>query len=352
MSDHGHSPEQTSVTDSMIERDRFTRALCAILIAAILLLVPCLILRRIFADWFNYGKLGGLSGLIVGVLLISLLYDQVVVRVALNHAFVTIDLLQAFIKTSNVYVVYGPGLHISFPWESREERGNIYLGEVSEGFELTVNTATGTLTVKGSYRIRPRFDTDSLVIFLGSVAAIAADISGIIKGFITGDLAGQNIDHALKSTAALNRDLQEHFHKGESGAKHHAVSEFETRFGLVVGDVTVSELSLSAEAQKTRSGLDEAETVAKGTAIMMGFRDTSEKTAVDQMMEAVANGSRTASAQERAQSAFLAISENVKTERRIQDIQIHLDGMTPELASALAAITPHLARLLTTPGRT
>lgn len=352
MTDTTRTPEQLVVEDSSVTRDRIGRALFGLIFSISIILAPAFLLGKLSADFFDYHVPGTFLGGSLGMLAVGYMLDHMIVRVDLNRAFVTVDNLRAFFKRKDVYTLYGPGFHLSYPWEAREERYNVSLDEVGEDFEFTIITSTGPVTIYGSYRIRPRFTKEELVAFLGGVAQIAKELSDIIGAFAYGQIAPLTSDQAKNRIAQLNLKLKEKFEHGTKGAKDTEVSNFEERFGIVVGDVTVAEIRMTKEAETTRAGLDEALNVMQGVAVMLGYNnevnasgDVTE-TALQKLQHARATPESgiTQDIIDRTRREFLAISENVPMTIDAKEIAVRFDTH-PDVVRALGDIAPAIAEL-------
>lgn len=362
MADTVKTDIQIYATDNLLtDRNRPARVVVALVCLAGALMLPYLVGSYILGNLLGLGWLGGLIGLIFGTVLVDHFWKHFVIQNDSVQAFVTIDQLWTLLggnKDPNsgdkqVYVSYGPGFHLCFPWESRTEKNNVPLEEVSESFTLTTQTQTGTVTFKGSLRMRA--DIRHLVSFISGVAAIPGDITDLIKTFIIQWTAGKSIDDVLANVKDLNEDLQFEFgliaKKTASGAlqigKSSDVSNFERRFGVNVSDVTIAEVLPSKEAQKTRSAIDEAVIIAEGTARLLGFTPDDialpyPKTAAAKANEALAAKTLTRAEYERAQARFMAASENITM--TATDFNLNLSGVDPDVAKALSAIAPLIAQ--------
>lgn len=325
--------EQILGYDALIPRNRSMRAILYGATAFTCVVIPGLIISKIASDWFSLGGPGFVLGLCVGAaIFFPKIHEQMVVKVETQRAFLTLDILRAFFKKKDVYILYGAGTHFSYFWEKRLGRNNISLSETTEDFSVDVVTSTGVVTIKGSYRIRPRVETESAVAFLSGVAVIAEDVSDLIKSMVTEILSTKRLDNVSKQLGKLNEKLAEKFGTGSTPADPH-VSDFESRFGIVVGDVTAAEVILSEEAKKTRNAVDEALQFAKGVALILGY---STPTA---MQKAQASGSLTAETIEIARKQFLAVSDNVKMDVRDWTFNIKgLDSLDPEVIRSLGDI--------------
>lgn len=333
---------QLHATDSMIKRNRAGRVLVVFMYVLVTCLLPILA-WRVFNDWFEYGKLGFLLGLAGQTLILSNTLHHFMVKVGALRAFITVDQLRTLLNRNDnqvegdkdAYVVYGPGFHFAYPWESRSANYNVSLEEASEDFSVDVQTAKGLLKVNGSVRMRP--DITRLIPFIGGVAAMAGDITGIIKSFVIELLSKEEtVKEALKSVPRLNEELEKKFGFGSANDPDPKVSEFEGRFGVSVGDVTISTILPSLEVQKTMSGVTEAEIIADATAIMLGY------TSLKGVRQAISKGLITQEDFNKARDRFMAASDNIKMNLDANEYTVRIDGLDPDIAKALAAVAPML----------
>lgn len=340
---------QLYATDSLIPRNRSGRRSVFIAYIAITCVIPALgwILMR---KWFDQGLIGLFLGLAAQVWVLSRTLDRFIVKVGALRAFITVDQLKTFLNGNGVageadkeaYVSYGPGLHLSYPWEARSANYNVSLEEVSETFSVDVQTAKGTLSVKGSVRMRP--DITKLVPFIGGVAAIASDITDLIKAFVIeiisqarDDNGEQSIVSILESSKKFTEKLTRKFAHGVEGrAVDPQVSDFEAHFGVSVTDVTIAELLPSKELQKTMTGISEAEIIAKGAAITAGYKDAEEA------RQAIKDGRLTQADLNQARDRFMAASDNISMDLKSNEYKLQLDGITPELVKAFTEAGPAL----------
>jgi len=327
---------QLLATDSLLKRDRTGRLIVLIAWIIFLLFVPPFVGAQISSDWFGNIVPGLLLGFVVTAMASSTL-ARFFVKVGALRAFVTVDLLQTFINQRSgsagpdekVYVPYGPGLHISFPWESRGAAQNIPLEEMSEDFKVTVQLRQGPVHIKGSVRLRP--DITKLVPFLGGVASIVSEVTDLIESKIIQYLGhNENVFEVLTSVKDLNSYLNREFAIGKGGS---GVAEFEDRFGVNVGDVTVAEILPSEEVQKTMAGLTEAQVIAEGTAILMGYKNA------EGVKRAKTRGLVTQDDINKARDRFMAASDNIKMDLDANEYTFKIEGLEkldPKTVKALS----------------
>jgi regulator of protease activity HflC (stomatin/prohibitin superfamily) len=323
---------QIFATDSLVTRNRTGRITILLVWTAFVLIFFPLVGSVVSISWFDYGMFGFFVGCLISIVILASTLERFIVVVGGIRAFVTVDQLRAFLGNKsapedgdkNVYVTYGPGVHASYPWEARDASRNVSLEEASETFSTNVQTPSGTITVEGSVRLRP--DICRLVAFLSGVAAMASDITDIIKSHIIEELANKaTMSEVLTSVPALNRALHEKFGLGTSESKNEAkapeVSEFEERFGVNVGDVTIAKILPSKEVQKTMSGIAEAEIIAQGTAILLDYENPKS------VREALAEGALTRKDYNEARDRFMATSDNVTMDVKSNEWKISIDGL-------------------------
>src|SRR5690606_22427004 len=180
-----HQDYQIYATDTLVPRNRSGRIMVFVLWIIAVIFVMVSLAGKITNDWFGFWWPGFFIGLAVAAGIITYSLPRFLVQVGALRAFVTIDQLRTFFgqhtgtEDEHAYVVYGPGIHVSYPWESREANRNVPLEEVSENFKVDVQTPKGNLEVEGSVRLRP--DITRVIPFLGGVAVMADDITDLIK---------------------------------------------------------------------------------------------------------------------------------------------------------------------------
>jgi|GEM_PF-2897846 len=340
------NPYQTYATDSLISRNRTGRLLVLLLWFLITCGIP-VYASYLTHHWFNQWLVGLFIGLIGQAFVVTSTLHMFIIKVSSFSGFITVDQLKTFFGKNeadddrNAYVVYGPGWHVSYPWEARESGRNFSLEEASETFTLDVQTSEGNLTIKGSVRMRANLT--NAIAYLSGVASVAGDITDLIKAFLIqriAEISKTTPDHeggilaVLGTVKAINADLQTNFKNG--------ISEFEDRFGVDVGDVTISSLMPSDALQKTMTGLSEAKIIADGTAILLGYANNKA------MREAVSRGELAESNIKEARDRFMAASDNIKMDLSTNEWKVNIDGLDkldPEIAKAITSMLPIAAAL-------
>ena len=320
--------------DSEINKDRNRGARFLVLIAYVLL-VPTLtmILFPILGEQFFpksalAWKISLIMGLAAGIVVLGLSIEKLfVIRNPTTAMFLTQDTIASLVGSDDVNIAYGPGTHLSFPWERRLGENNISLTEAPNDFEFPVQCIDGTLTGAGSFRVRP--DQKNPVTFLSSVSSVADDISDLVVAEILAFFKDKTAAEALNTLGDLNCHLDRKFRKNDT--------EVEVRCGVQISDVTVSRLLPSEELQRTLSAVSEARAIAKGVEILMGMTPEEQKTAIRE-------GRLTQADINLARDRFLSISGNLAgMQINRQEVDLSFHGLDPE---ALATI----AEILKTPG--
>lgn len=236
--------------------------------------------------------------------------------------FVTQDTFATLRNSPDVNILYGPGTHVSYPWERRIGANNISLSEAPNTLEFTVQCRDGTLTGKGSFRLRP--DQRNPVAFLSSVAGVADDISDLIKTEILAWFKAKSAVEAMDSLEDLNIHLKTNFADVDT--------EVEKRCGVKLSDISISELLPSEELRRTFSALSEATVVQEGVRIILGLTQNQ----IDRRIKA---GTMTQADVNLARDRFLSISGNLdgmQIKRSEFDLSVH--GIDGEAIKALVEL--------------
>ncbi len=249
---------QTNPTDDMIVRDRAPRWLVAIVSPILALMLGWVIGILIFALLKFNVTFGGILGLGLGFWMAVTLIKNSIIKNGAVQAFVTVDTLKSMIGAGNALVSYGPGTHVCYWWETRSSGNNINLSGVAESFAGIIQCIDGTVTNKGEFRLRP--DITKLPEFLSGVATAASNLSSLIEAEKLSFISSKDVATALDSVDALNKHLHTKFVHGPN--QQSAATELEERYGVVIDDVTVSEMLPSKEVQETMSAVSEARIIA------------------------------------------------------------------------------------------
>lgn len=312
--------------DSDIPRNRAFRAIVFLGAAfgfPFLGLVTGWWLSGLFFDFPASQPIGAVLGAAAGFVGFLALKPRLVVVNNTTGGLVTTDALQSLLGRSDVHVIYGPGTHFALPWEQRYAENNIPVLEAAETFSFTVLCKDGALVVSGSFRLRPNFRRP--LEFISGVASIASDLRDLIVAEAVASYAGSSVMEATARLPQLNERLRTVF-VGDGNE-----TPFEERFGVQVGDVTLSSVvPASKELQRTVDGLAEASLAFEGTARLLGMT-------AEQMRSEIASGKLTGVELERAREEFRIISGNMDG-NTIKRWVVDVRGVDPELAKALASI--------------
>jgi hypothetical protein len=258
--------------DSDLERDRFTRWIVFLLCTSTITLGSTAVGTSIA------GLPGFVVGLAVGAKAVISLSKYFIIRVPQAQVFVTLNGLRTFFGIpGDANVKYGTGDHVTYPWESRDEKGNLSLDIITLVYTESVPGKDSKLEVTGSMQFR--VDIKLAERFIGvDQSTIVSGIVDLIKAAISGRLATKTADEAKAEIEQMNIDLLKKFGLAEEGAKDPNVSKLENVYGIELIAVTVTGIDLPQKVQETRDALDQAEHVLSGVAKMYGMELADLKT--------------------------------------------------------------------------
>lgn len=306
-------------TDKMVKRPRPRRLFVFLVFLFLVCYLPATIGASITQDWFSMSSVGIWLGGLVSLGIIGLSISRFPIYVNSFEAFLTINPL----SPSNPYVPYGPGLHIAFPQEIREEKNNVSLLEATETLDIKVVTSTGVIDAEGSMRLEP--DITRLDNFLTGVGSVASDMTDLIATFVSARISGLTFQEAEEQRPEINLAIQQEFVVGDnSGMRDAQVSDLEERLGIIINDITIVRFLPSPEVQKTLNALAEGKLINEGTKLMLPPRLTNYTT------------------QEWAQARdrFMAASENIKMNLDAHEYTLRIEGLTPDAAAVIAQYAP------------
>lgn len=250
---------QTNPTDNMIKRRRWLRWLVLILSTLFALALGWGFGFTVFSVLKFSTKIGGVLGAGLGVWIAFSVIEKSLVKNGAVQAFVTINPLRSLLGLGSPLVSYGPGIHVSYWWETRESINNVSLEAVAENFSATVQCSDGTLSMEGEIRLRP--DIQRLPEFLSGVGTAANNLTGLLEAAAVTKMAGNDITTNLMGVRTLNEHLKNEFVHGSNQQKPD-VSELEETYGIVIADATVNKLLPSKEIQETMGAISEARIIA------------------------------------------------------------------------------------------
>ncbi len=300
-------------SDSEIKRNRLARWTVLIFTVMTLSTVPGLLLNYFFLFLMNFKGVSWLAwilGLGFGGIIFSKLYPRkYLITVGQIRAFVTLNPLLSFFNIKgSPNIIYGPGDNISFPWERREEKGNVPLDVITMNFDEKLPGKGSELHVKGSYQYKP--DITKADVFIGiDDSTIKGGAIDLIKSRISSKMAMETPDSAKENIGKFNIELGEYFGI-ETNRPEAKVSNFEDNYGIHSVAVTITGIDLPAHVQKTRDALDEAEQVLKGIAKMYGMT-------VERLQEKLEKGDITTEQYNDMLDKFAGFSENATLDVKI-----------------------------------
>lgn len=337
MSQMPDTNEEFVQTDELLlDRDRKARMAVAIFTPVLISIVLFLFGRQV-ALWFELPIIiGELLGAISGLSLSAFFLTKSYVKNDAFTAFVTIDLLASYLGNEQVYVTYGPGLHFSYWWEARSKENVVNLIEVTEGTATQFQCKGGTIVADWSLRLRP--DLRFLPQYLAGAVTVVGNGMDLIISDVAEMVHDKSVAQAIAAQSKINSYLREKYQHGSK-----AVTLYEQRFGVIVGDITFATLRPSTEVQKAMDGAAEQEALGGVLASSLGYRDMAEVHA------AVANKSITSDQVREAQKLAMALTDNLHgLNVSEQTIRLHVEGLDPNLVAALAAAFPAVAKTLAT----
>ena len=252
--------------DQIKTRDRFLRWVCLIVSSALLIGAPMSFLGY-WGSLFEHETIGILIGLIIGGIAEAWLAPKwMFVYNPEWTAYVTQD---AF---SGTMVPYGPGLHPSYWWEERSEKGNYSLRVITRPFEADIATKTSKVLIKGEYeyaillrRIYRAVGVDE--------STVEEGITAFIESFLTSKCAREDAEDVRGMIDSLNENLAEEFmdteNKDVKGGCEKP-SKIEENYGFVTVGIVIEKIAFPEAVQNTRDALDEAETLFGVVATLHG----------------------------------------------------------------------------------
>lgn len=341
-------------TDALIPRDRQSRLAVAIASLAGSVAVPT-ILGAHLIDWsLGLPQVGFVGGLIGGLFATRWMWHRVAITNDVKTAFMTIDPTQTLFERvapdgdteesiHKKFPTYAAGLKLCFPWEIREVGNVVGLGEVPVQFVLEVQCEDGNIFVGFSARIR--VDVRRIPRFLQSAGNMTSELKDLISAEIIEYLSERKVTEALKQVRALNVMLEKFSKKTEKADQ----SEFESRFGVIVNDVTVGSMLLSDQVKETLGAKTEMNLINEMVASSYGYATIAE------VEEAIKAKRLDREDVNRRRTQAMAMSGNLQgmdlKESTTNFRFMGLDQIDPALIKAFAELAPILAELLRRTGK-
>lgn len=355
---------QLAVVDSQVERSRGARWFSYLTTTIIVFLAPTLIGLKLasdmnFLNFFLQPLLGGGAGAIVGWYLAVRVLEKSYIENDAARAFVTINRLRTllssgktksdaelqamsddereeYIRRSKVFATFGPGSHLDHWWAARFAANNFNLNEASENFTIMAQCKDGVLEGEGSFRARP--DINRLIAFRAGAAVVAADVSDLVEVKLAARLADVSVTDAPKLLKVINEELEDTFVQSNNVEP----TNFERRFGLFMGDVTLKRLLPEADLRKTIGAIGEMEAISKAVIhyvlSLYGFETMAE------LRAAVAEGRLSEQHVQdriaRTEARMLVVSGQDKA--TVTRYEVDVTGVPEDLGPGLAALAQTL----------
>lgn len=218
------------------------------------------------------GFLGFILGAGLGQWGFSFLSPRFFVSVPQAQTFVTLNpLLALFGIPGDPNIVYGPGLSVSFPWETRSRRSNLSLEVNTIPFIEEVPGDPVRLIVTTSYQFK--INIRQAAKFVGvNESTIRGGVIDLIRSRVSQRLAGMDVNTAKAQIGDLNQGLGADFGVGSgTTVPSQDVLDFEERYGISSVAVTISGIDLPPDVQRTRDAADEAAQAVRSVASMFGM---------------------------------------------------------------------------------
>lgn len=330
---------QTNPSDNLIERKRSERVFVAIISPLIAMGLCYMVSTWVLSHLLDFPMwLGAAVGFSTGTWFAIKLIEKSIIINKSVQAFVTIDPLQSLLGKESSLVCYGPGTHISFWWEQRIAENNINLSAVAIDVGGTVQTTDGIITKRGGVRLRP--DIRKLEAFLSGVGSVPDEISGLIEAEIIVWFHDKTVKAAIGEIANLNKHLQDKFVGTDA--------EVEKKYGILIDDVTISELLPSKEIQETLSAITENRVIDAMVAESFGYKS------VKSLHTARRQGKISEEAITRRRTEIMASSGNLQgmtLSRADYNLNLTgLDNINPDVVKAIAGAASAYAQTNQTKG--
>lgn len=254
----------------VLQRDKWSRRVSLVCIIIIATLVPV----TLGAYWGSFigpffTKVGLIAGIVGAIVMLRWLLPSLLISNPEWTGYVTLD---PFLGEN---VAYGPGWHPCFPWEERNADGNYPLEVITKTFEVSVQTKTAKVTVKGVFEYQ--VDLTNITTFIGvAESTIDEGFTAFIETFLVEELAGYTAQEALAKVRTLNEILENEF-MGVVTDTGDTVTEFERENGIRAVSLVVIKVELPESVQKSRDAIDEAAVLFEAVAVLLGYTPTELK---------------------------------------------------------------------------
>jgi hypothetical protein len=271
--------DETPEYDITVRRWRFTRFYHTAFIASLCFVLPMSVLDA-FIGWISpfMRELSWVAGFNIGLLLLGHTLPWITVNVPSVQGLISQNWLLGFY---NPYVIYGPGMHCRFIWESIHRDSHFFLEDVTVLVKkLTLASRDMTLLVSFMFRWKPRLRHLDRFFQLGE-STVNKQFRGMFESFFSSEIAlmpgelarkGQRILSWLSKSvfdigvdpldemltdqprlSAIWKNMQRYsdLENRHGTGKDKRVAE-ETRLGVNMLDVSITDMDRSADAQEAR----------------------------------------------------------------------------------------------------
>lgn len=290
----GYHVEVETDFDRQIRRNRTARwlqlGLVSVSTLALGYYVPGYLGAFMTGGWGRLADLFSISGVIAGAWYLgNLIPRKGLLTVPTVQGFITQDPFEvyyrgplSFLKTEDLdgseteeqptgtMVVYGPGLHPTYIWESRDENGNHSLEVITKTFVERLPTKTAEVVVTVSLQYKAHLA--DLRRFAGNDATtIESGIESFVRSFLSTRLAKMTSDQAKNKIAELNQELADEFRGRTDGEQ--PITAFERGYGIHVTTLVIEGIDFGPKVQESRDAKDRAAQIRKIIVQMTGLTE-------------------------------------------------------------------------------
>lgn len=257
-----YASDLSPVRDKDIDRDRFGRHIVGLLTTAVIFMIPIAVAGYWDTLVGGSGIIGSVLGFCVGTAIAStVIPSKILIDNEENTAYVTLN------PFTGKMVAYGPGWHVSYPWEQRNADGTMSLELVSSEILLTVPTMTSEVKLTGIHQYSRSLRYIIKAVRLDS-DQVEKDLLKLIIGRIS-EWASQMPDAmaAVNDVPNLNARLAQIFVDPPADFK----AGFDYRYGIENALVAITSATLHDDLQRTRDAVEEAKTLFAVVAGLYGL---------------------------------------------------------------------------------
>lgn len=245
------------IADYEIHRCRICRWIVLLIAVPFTVLVSEHVVSLVLTGLFELpGQVGLVAGVLAGLYLSFGIVERSIIINDTTQAFVTLNVLKSILGMSNILNVYGPGWHISYPWESRASNNNINLVAEAREFKVIVQLPGGEVTVSGNAIIRPDVIERAREFLSGG----ADEVMEVVKKEVVSWYSRQTTLEKVVSVDKANKYLQSVF---VTPSKTQIGTSLKEQFGITFDAVLITSALESDDVRKTRASAAEADIIAK-----------------------------------------------------------------------------------------